>query len=109
LAPLAYALGEPLPWRPSAAAVAALLYQAVFVVGITYLAWFWLLRQYRAPELSALTFISPVVGVLEGWALLGETPTPAFLLALAGVAAGIVLLSWPVQAPIRTPSRPARS
>ena len=94
-APLAYGFGEPLPLHPAAASVAALMYQAVFVVGITYLAWFWLLKQYRAPELSALTFISPVVGVLEGWAILGETPTPAFLLALAGVAAGIVLLSWP--------------
>jgi drug/metabolite transporter (DMT)-like permease len=110
-APLAYALDEPFPWRPSATSLAALLYQGAFVVGLTYIAWFQLLRSYRAPELSALTFISPVVGVLEGWLLLGETPTPAFLLALGGVAAGIVLLSWParVQAPIRTPSRPARS
>ena len=110
-APLAYGLGEKMPWRPSAAALASLLYQAVFVVGITYLAWFWLLKSYRAAELSALTFLSPVVGVLAGWALLGERPTPAFALALAGVAAGIVLLSWParLQAPIRTPSRPARS
>jgi drug/metabolite transporter (DMT)-like permease len=110
-AALAYARGEPFPATPSAAAVGALAYQGAFVVGITYLAWFWLLKSYRAPELSALTFISPVVGVLEGWLMLGETPTPAFLLALVGVAAGIVLLSWPARAqpPIRTPSRPARS
>ncbi len=100
-APLAFWLGEPFPWRPSGAAVAALLYQAVFVVAITYLIWFWILKRYRAPELSALTFISPVVGVLEGWLMLGETPTPSFLIALAGVAAGIVLLSWPARAPLR--------
>ena len=93
--PLALWLGEPYPARPSAAAVAALLYQGVLVVGVTYLVWFWLLQRYRAPELSALTFLSPVVGVLEGWWVLGETPTPTFLLALAGVAAGIVLVSWP--------------
>ena len=43
--------------------------------------WFWILTRYRAPELSALTFISPVVGVLEGWLALGET-------ADAGVSAG---------------------
>ena len=67
--------------RPSAVAVAALLYQGVLVVGVTYLIWFWLLKRYRAPELSALTFISPVVGVLEGWLALGETPT-------SGVSAG---------------------
>ena len=102
-APLALWLHEPFPLRPSAAAVAGLLYQAVFVTGITYLVWFWILKRYRAAELSALTFISPVVGVLEGWALLGETPNPSFLIALAGVAAGIVLLSWPARAPLRGP------
>ena len=60
------------------------------------------LKRYRAPELSALTFISPVVGVLEGWLALGERPTPIFVagarrrrrrhraaeLAGAGAAAG---------------------
>ena len=100
-APLAFWLREPFPLHPSAAAVAGLLYQAVFVTGVTYLVWFWILKRYRAPELSALTFISPVVGVLEGWALLGETPNSGFLIALAGVAAGIVLLSWPARAPLR--------
>ncbi len=100
-APLAFWLGEAFPSRPSAIAVAALLYQAVFVVGVTYAIWFWLLKRYRAPELSALTFISPVVGVLEGWLALGERPGPIFVAALAGVAAGIVLLSWPGAAPLR--------
>ena len=94
-APLAMWRGEPLPLHPSAPAVAGLLYQGVFVTGFTYLVWFWILKRYRAPELSALTFLSPVVGVLEGWALLGERPNASFLLALAGVAMGIALLSWP--------------
>ncbi len=97
-APLAIWLGEPAPLRPSAVAVAAILYQAVLVVGLTYLVWFWLLTRYRAPELSALTFISPVVGVLAGWFVLGERPTAAFALALAGVAGGILLLSRPARA-----------
>jgi drug/metabolite transporter (DMT)-like permease len=97
-APLAFWLREPLPLHPSAPAVAGLLYQAVFVTGISYLVWFWILKRYRAPELSALTFVSPVVGVLEGWALLGEAPNASFLIALAGVATGIVLLSWPARA-----------
>src|SRR5579863_5772106 len=100
--PLAIWLREPAPLSPSALAVAAILYQSVLVVGVTYVTWFWLLSRYRAPELSALTFISPIVGVLEGWLALGERPTPAFGLALAGVAGGIVLLSWPARPPART-------
>jgi drug/metabolite transporter (DMT)-like permease len=100
-APMAFWLGEAFPSRPSAVAVAALLYQAVFVVGVTYAIWYWLLKRYRAPELSALTFISPVVGVLEGWLALGERPGPIFIAALAGVAAGIVLLSWPRTAALQ--------
>jgi len=105
--PLALWRGEPFPLHPSAAAVAGLLYQAVFVVGATYLIWFWILKRYRAPELSALTFISPVVGVLEGWALLGEAPNASFLVALAGVAVGIALLSWPARTSLRDAKAPA--
>jgi drug/metabolite transporter (DMT)-like permease len=106
-APLAYGLGERFPSAPSALSLAALAYQSVLVVGITYLIWFWLLQAYRAPALSALTFISPVVGVLEGWLALGERPGPVFALALVGVAAGIVLLSWPAGSHASRPASPA--
>jgi drug/metabolite transporter (DMT)-like permease len=94
---LAFALREPWPSRVSGVAALSLAYQSIYVVGVTYLAWFWLLRVYRAAELSAFTFISPMVGVLAGWAMLGERPNLAFALAAALVAVGIVLVNWPAR------------
>ena len=93
-APVAYAAGEKWPAQVSPVAAMSLAYQSVWVVGVTYLTWFWLLRIYRAAELSAFTFVTPVVGVLAGWLVLGERLTPAFIAALALVAAGIALVSW---------------
>jgi drug/metabolite transporter (DMT)-like permease len=93
-APVALASGESWPTRISPVAMASLAYQSIWLVGITYLAWFWLLRNYRAAELSAFTFVTPIVGVLAGWLVLGERLTPSFVAALALVASGIALVSW---------------
>jgi drug/metabolite transporter (DMT)-like permease len=94
----AYGAGENLPTHISALAAWALLYQTVWVAGATYLVWFWLVVRYRAGELSAFTFLAPVVGVLAGHFLLGEDLSSGFVAALALVAAGIVLVNWPKRA-----------
>jgi drug/metabolite transporter (DMT)-like permease len=94
---VAYAAGERWPAHVSLPTAASVVYQSIWVVGVTYLVWFWLLRVYRAAELSAFTFVTPVVGVLAGWLALGERVTLGFLAALALVAAGIVLVHWPAK------------
>ncbi len=95
-APLAaYALGEPRPTHVSALSVAALLWQGVVVVGVSYALWFWTLTRYAAAELSAFTFVTPIVGVVAGWLVFGETITAGFALAIALVLAGLALVNWP--------------
>jgi drug/metabolite transporter (DMT)-like permease len=94
---VAWAAGERLPAHVSPIAALSLAYQSIWVVGVTYLTWFWLLRVYRAAELSAFTFVTPVLGVLAGWLVLGEHVTLPFLAALALVAAGIVTVTWPAR------------
>ena len=95
-APLAaYALGEPAPTHLSAMTVAALLWQGVLVVGVSYGLWFWTLTRYAAAQLSAFTFVSPVVGVFAGWLVFGETITGGFALAIVLVLAGLALVNWP--------------
>ena len=79
--------------------VLSLAYQSVFVVGFTYVIWFGLLTTYRAAELSAFTFATPILGVLAGWLLLGEPLSLAFLAAVALVAAGILIINWPARRP----------
>jgi drug/metabolite transporter (DMT)-like permease len=91
----AYAFGEAAPGHLSATAVASLLWQGVAVVGVSYALWFWVLTRYAAPQLSAFTFVSPIVGVFAGWLVFGETITPGFALAIILVIAGLALVNWP--------------
>ncbi|HEY1864850.1 MAG TPA: DMT family transporter [Roseiarcus sp.] len=95
-APLAaYAFGEAPPAHLSATSVAALLWQGVAVAGISYALWFWTLTRYAVAQLSAFTFITPLVGVLAGWLVFGETLAWGFSLAIVLVIAGLALVNWP--------------
>jgi drug/metabolite transporter (DMT)-like permease len=72
-----------------------LVYQTVWVAFITYLAWFWLVRQYPASRLASFTFLTPLLGVVAGGVLLKEPITNLLLLALVLVSTGIYLVNRP--------------
>ena len=93
--------GEHVSRTPSAVALGALIYQTVWVVGITYLVWFALIMRYSASRLAAFTFLTPVFGVAAGHLVLGEPLTPSFLAALALVAGGLVLVNNPTGGRVR--------
>jgi drug/metabolite transporter (DMT)-like permease len=86
-------LGEPGVVAPTPLVVGALLYQAVVVAFVSYLAWFWLLTRYPAAELSAFSFLTPLFGMAAGALLLGEPVGPALAVAMTLVAAGIYLVN----------------
>lgn len=89
----AWLLGEPGVIRLTLPVVAAFAYQCIAVAFASYLAWFWLLRQYLAARLSVFAFLTPIFGVLAGVLLLGEPLTGAFVLAALLVGAGIFLVN----------------
>lgn len=70
-----------------------MLFQIVVVASGVFLAWFWLLQRYKASQVAAFAFLSPVFGVAFGWLWLGETVTPSLLAQLGLVVAGIVLIN----------------
>jgi drug/metabolite transporter (DMT)-like permease len=70
-----------------------MVYQVIWVAFITYLAWFWLVRNYPASKLSAFLFLTPLFGVLEGALLLNEKITYRLLTALAMVSIGIYVVN----------------
>jgi len=76
--------------------VGSLVYQTVWVAFITYLAWFWLIRNYPPSRLASFTFLTPLFGVLAGGLLLNEPITRSLLLALVLVGTGIYLVNRPV-------------
>ena len=103
--PLVYVFGETAPAHLSAATVASLLWQGVAVVGVSYALWFWTLTNYAAAQLSAFTFVTPLVGVFAGWLAFGEKVTAAFALAIVLVLGGLALVNWPRRAASRAGPR----
>jgi drug/metabolite transporter (DMT)-like permease len=91
----AMVFGERMTAPPSAVALGAFAYQTVYVVSITFTIWFVLVIRYSAARLSVFTFLAPLFGVAAGHLVLGEPLTPAFAVAVALVAAGLLLVNRP--------------
>jgi drug/metabolite transporter (DMT)-like permease len=91
----AIVFGERITTAPSAVALGAFVYQTVYVVSITFTIWFVLVVRYSAARLSVFTFLAPLFGVAAGHLVLGEPLTPAFAVAVALVAAGLLLVNLP--------------
>jgi drug/metabolite transporter (DMT)-like permease len=91
----AIVFGERITAMPSAVALGAFAYQTIYVVSITFTIWFVLIVRYSAARLSVFTFLAPLFGVAAGHLVLGEPLTPAFAVAVALVAAGLLLVNRP--------------
>lgn len=89
--------GERIPTVPGTLTVSLLAFQAIWVVGLTFLLWFGLIKTYSASKLAAFTFITPLFGVAGGYLILGDQLTPAFGLAALLVIAGLVLVNRPAR------------
>jgi len=94
VAPLiSLALGEPWSLDYSGQAWGSLALQTAVGAFASYLTWMWLLRHYPATQMSSFTFLTPVFALLFGVMLLDEPLTLQLVVALVGVAVGIVLVS----------------
>ncbi len=74
-----------------------LAFQAIVVVSAGFMFWFWLLSIYPANSVASFSFLSPVLAVILGWAILGEAITPSVIIALALVALGLWLINRPAR------------
>jgi drug/metabolite transporter (DMT)-like permease len=90
----ALVFGERIVGMPSLLALGSVAYQTL-VVSLTFAAWFALIVKYSASRLSAFTFLTPLFGVAAGHLVMGDPLTPAFALAVALVAAGLILVNRP--------------
>jgi drug/metabolite transporter (DMT)-like permease len=73
--------------------VVGLLFQSSVVVAGGFIAWLWLMSVYPSSTVAAFSFLTPVLAILMGAAIYGETLSPAILGPGALVAAGIVLIN----------------
>jgi drug/metabolite transporter (DMT)-like permease len=77
----------------------AMLFQAFYIVAVTYVLWFWLIRRYPASGLASFTFLTPAFGVLFSGLLLGEPLSARLFVALALIAAGLIIVNRPADRP----------
>jgi len=80
--------------------VLSILYQAVVSGSFGFIAWITMLKKYGAVSLHSFIFIMPVAGVVLGGLVLSEPITAKILLALLLIVSGIFIvnLKW-VHAP----------
>lgn len=79
--------------------ILALSYQTVIISLGSYIAWFSLLRTYKASSLGVLSFLTPMYGVLFGVLFLNEVIEWRFLVAGAMVTVGILIVTLSKQLP----------
>ena len=90
---LSLALGETWSFDYSPLVWGSIFLQTAVGAFACYLAWLWMLRHYPATQMSTFTFLTPLFALVFGVVLLGEPLTLQLVLALLGVAIGIVLVS----------------
>jgi len=91
----AWLSGETLTRVPGPLALSLMAYQAIWVVGLTFLLWFTLVKTYSASKLSAFTFITPLFGVVASYFIMHDVLTPVFGAAALLVIAGLYLVNRP--------------
>jgi drug/metabolite transporter (DMT)-like permease len=100
LALTAWLSGEGISRVPSGLTWFLMAWQSIWVVGLTFLLWFGLIRAYSASKLSAFTFITPLFGVAAGYFIMHDPLNPAFGAAAVLVIAGLYLVNRPDPAAI---------
>ncbi|PAT33624.1 DMT family transporter [Vandammella animalimorsus] len=98
LAPVALALENPAELRLTPTLLGAFAWLLGVVSLMGYLMWFTLLGRHSASAASAWFFLTPPLGLLMGWAVLGEPLSLPDLLGIVPVAIGIALVT---RAPAR--------
>lgn len=85
--------GESITHMPGQVAWLSMAYQTFWVVGTTFLIWFFLIKSYSASKLSSFTFMTPLFGVIGGYFVMHDHLTPAFAGAALLVMAGLYLVN----------------
>jgi drug/metabolite transporter (DMT)-like permease len=95
LALAAWISGESLTRIPGPLALSLMAYQAIWVVGLTFLIWVGLVKTYSASKLSAFSFMTPLFGVVASYFIMHDSLTPVFGAAALLAIAGLYLVNRP--------------
>ncbi|MFK4205324.1 DMT family transporter [Acinetobacter junii] len=89
---LAFFMGQAVvQWTPLV--IGSLAFHTLIVSFASFLAWFWLLRNYLASRLGVFSFLTPLFGIMFGVWLLDENIEANFIFGTALVLLGILVVS----------------
>ena len=93
LGPLCVFVEAPLRSTPSAAAIVALLVNAVMATALGFVVYFRLIRTIGSMGTASVSYLKPAAGVLIGCTLLGETLTWTTALGLIAILTGVAAIN----------------
>jgi drug/metabolite transporter (DMT)-like permease len=82
----------------SARSLAALVYLIVFGSWIGFSAYVWLLKASTPARVSTYAYVNPVIAVLLGWAILGETLDIRMFWGALVIVLGVIIITVPQSA-----------
>ncbi|MDI9719626.1 DMT family transporter [Acinetobacter junii] len=89
---LAFFMGQAVvQWTPLV--MGSLAFHTLIMSFASFLAWFWLLRNYLASRLGVFSFLTPLFGIIFGVWLLDENIEANFIFGTALVLLGILVVS----------------
>ena len=95
LLPLAYVLGQAeIHW--TSLTIGSLVFHTIVVSFVSFMLWFWLLRNYLANRLGVFSFLTPIFGMIFGVIFLNETIELNFIFGTALVMLGVFVVSMQV-------------
>jgi probable blue pigment (indigoidine) exporter len=102
LLPVAWLVDPPLP-QLSATQWLGYAYLSLFGALLAYVLWFRGIARLAPVAVSSLGLLSPLVAVVLGWALLGQSITGVSLLGLIAVLGSILAVQWAASSLPRQP------
>jgi len=92
---LSIAIGELQNFHVSAISMPSMI-SLLYLITVGSVGWagfFWVLRNTSASLANTFAYVSPVVAVILGWAILSETITSQIIIATAIIMTGVVLIA----------------
>jgi drug/metabolite transporter (DMT)-like permease len=84
--------GAPIPVSPSLIQLAGFGFLVVFGSVICLTSYIKVVRTFTPQTASTFAYVNPVIGVLLGWALLSEQPSPVSLVGMAVILVSIAII-----------------
>jgi len=81
------------PAQVSAASLYGLAYLIVFGAIIGYTAYSWLLKNAKPEMVATYAYVNPMIAVLLGWLIAGESLTPTMLIGAAIIVGSVTLIT----------------